>query len=83
MDRAGFEAITRAAGVEPTSSNVRFIGDGDPIYPSPLRLAAGTATILGNIAGVIDEIRYQQTGQRQSAEINLGQAVVGISSLWC
>ena len=82
MDRAGFEAITRAAGIEPTSSNVRFIGDGDPIYPSPLRLAAGTATILGNIAGAIDEIRYQQTGQRQSAEINLGQAVVGISSLW-
>ncbi len=82
MDRADFESITRAAGVEPTESEVHFVGDGDPIYPSPLRLAAGTASILGNIAGVVDDIRCLQTGQRQSAEINLGQAVVGISSMW-
>ena len=82
MQRTDFEAITRAAGVEPTTSDVRFVGDGDPIYPSPLRLAAGTASILGNIAGVVDDIRYHQTGQRQSAEINLGQAAVGISSMW-
>jgi len=82
MERADFEAITRAAGVEPTTSDVRFVGDGDPIYPSPLRLAAGTASILGNIAGVVDDIRYRQTGRRQSAEINLGQAAVGISSMW-
>ena len=82
MDRADFEAITRAAGVEPTESEIRFVGEGDPIYPSPLRLAAGTASILGNIAGVVDDIRCLQTGQRQSAEINLGQAAVGISSMW-
>ncbi|MCY3733048.1 MAG: hypothetical protein OXG42_02090, partial [Chloroflexi bacterium] len=37
---------------------------------------------LGNIAGVVDDIRCQQTGQRQSAEINMGQAAVGISSMW-
>lgn len=82
MERADFEAVTRAAGVEPTTSDIQFVGDGDPIYPSPLRLAAGTATILGNIAGVVDDIRCQQTGQRQSAEINMGQAAVGISSMW-
>ncbi|MXX31237.1 MAG: CoA transferase [Chloroflexi bacterium] len=82
MKRADFEAITRAAGVEPTTSDIRFVGDGDPIYPSPLRLAAGTASILGNIAGVVDDIRCQQTGSRQTAEINLGQAAVGISSMW-
>ncbi len=82
MQRSDFEAITRAAGVEPTTSDVRFAGDGDPIYPSPLRLAAGTASILGNIAGVVDDIRCQQTGRRQSAEIHLGQAAVGISSMW-
>ncbi|MCY3733647.1 MAG: CoA transferase, partial [Chloroflexi bacterium] len=82
MDRAEFDAITRAAGVEPTTSEVHFVGDGDPIYPSPLRLSAGISTILGNIAGVVDTIRHQQTGRHQTAEINLGQAVVGISSLW-
>ena len=82
LERADFEAITRAAGVEPTDSDIRFVGDGDPIYPSPLRLAAGTASILGNIAGVVDEIRCQQTGRRQSAEIHMGQAAVGISSMW-
>ena len=82
MQRADFEAITRAAGVEPTDSDIRFVGDGDPIYPSPLRLASGVASILGNIAGVVDDIRCQQTGQRQSAEINMGQAAVGISSMW-
>ncbi len=82
MDRGDFEAITRAAGVEPSASEIRFVGDGDPFYPSPLRLAAGTASILGNIAGVVDDIRCLQTGKRQSAEINLGQAAVGISSMW-
>ena len=82
LERADFEAITRAAGVEPRESDIRFVGDGDPIYPSPLRLAAGTASILGNIAGVVDDIRYGQTGQRQTAEINMGQAAVGISSMW-
>ncbi len=82
MDRAEFEAISRAARIEPTSSEIRFSGDGDPIYPSPLRLGAGISTILGNIAGVVDEIHYGQTGRRQSVEINIGHAVVGISSLW-
>lgn len=82
MQRPEFEAISRAAGVEPTNSDIQFVGDGDPIYPSPLRLAAGTASILGNIAGVVDDIRHHQTGRRQTAHINLGQAVVGISSMW-
>ena len=59
MQRADFEAITKAAGVEPTDSDIRFVGDGDPIYPSPLRLASGVASILGNIAGVVDDIRCQ------------------------
>ena len=82
MDRADFEAISRTAGIEPTSSDVEFAGRGDPIYPSPLRLASGIASLLGNIAGVVDDIRFQQTGQRQSASIDLGEAVVGISSMW-
>ncbi len=82
MERAEFEAITRAAGVEPTAADLQFVGEGDPIFPSPLRLAAGTASILGNIAGLVDDIRAQQTGQRQSAQIHLGQAAIGISSMW-
>lgn len=82
MQRADFDAITRAAGVEPTTSTIEFVGPGDPVYPSPLRLAAGTASILGNIAGAVDDIRFEQTGRRQSAQIHLGQAVVGISSMW-
>ena len=57
MDRADFTAISKAASVKPTSSDIQFVGDGDPIYPSPLRLASGVASILGNIAGVVDEIR--------------------------
>lgn len=82
LERADFEAISRAAGVEPNDSDIRFVGDGDPIYPSPLRLASGTASILGNIAGVVDDIRCQQTGERMSAQIHMGQAAVGISSMW-
>ncbi len=82
MDHTDFNAISKAAGVVPTNSDIQFVGDGDPIYPSPLRLASGVASILGNIAGVVDEIRHQQTGQRQTAQIHLGQAAVGISSMW-
>lgn len=82
MQRADFEAITTAAGIEPTSADIQFVGDGDPIFPSPLRLAAGTASILGNIAGVADDIRHQQTGRRQTAQIHMGQAAIGISSMW-
>ena len=82
LERADFNAISKAAGVEPTNSDVQFVGDGDPIYPSPLRLAAGMAALLGNVAGTVDEIRCQQTGRRQSAEIQLGQAAVAISSMW-
>ena len=82
MDRSDFEAISVAAGIEPSRSDLQFSGAGDPIYPSPLRLSAGIATILGNIAGVVDDIRYQQTGQRGAAAIDLGEAVVGTSSMW-
>ena len=82
LERADFVSISEAAGIAPTNSDVEFVGRGDPIYPSPLRLAAGIASILGNIAGTVDDIRYQQTGQRQSATIDLGQAAVGISSMW-
>lgn len=82
MDRSDFNAISRAAGVEPTQSEIQFTGDGDTIYPSPLRLASGIATIRGNIASAVDAIRHQQTGRHQTAEINLGQAVVGVFSLW-
>lgn len=82
MQRSDFEAISRAAGVEPTNSDIQFVGEGDPIYPSPLRLASGVASILGNISGVVDDIRCQQTGNRMTAQIHMGQAAVGISSMW-
>ena len=82
LDRDDFNAISNAAGIQPTDSDLQFVGDGDPIYPSPLRLASGVSTILGNIAGVVDDIRHQQTGQRQTAQIHMGQAAVGISSMW-
>ena len=82
LDRDDFNAISHAAGIRPSQSDIQFVGDGDPIYPSPLRLAAGVSTILGNIAGVVDDIRHQQTGQRQTAQIHMGQAAVGISSMW-
>ena len=82
LDRDDFNAISNAAGIQPSDSDLQFVGDGDPIYPSPLRLASGVSTILGNIAGVVDDIRHQQTGQRQTAQIHMGQAAVGISSMW-
>ncbi|MCY4617386.1 MAG: CoA transferase [Chloroflexi bacterium] len=82
LDRDDFNAISHAAGITPSQSDIQFVGDGDPIYPSPLRLASGVSTLLGNIAGVVDDIRHKQTGQRQTAQIHMGQAAVGISSMW-
>ncbi len=82
LDRDDFNDISHTAGITPSQSDIQFVGEGDPIYPSPLRLASGVSTILGNIAGVVDDIRHQQTGQRQTAQIHMGQAAVGISSMW-
>ena len=82
MQRDDFESISRAAGIEPTSADISFVGEGDPLYPSPLRLAAGMATLLGNVAGAVNDIHESQTGDRQSAEVDLGQACVAISSMW-
>ena len=82
MQQSDLQQIMRAAGVEPTTSSVTFTGVDDPIYPSPLRLGAGMASVLANVAGAIDEIAAAKTGRRQAIEIDVGHALVSISSMW-
>ena len=82
MQQSDLQQIMRAAGVEPTTSNVTFTGVDDPVYPSPLRLGAGMASVLANVAGAIDEIAAAKTGRRQAIEIDVGHALVSISSMW-
>ena len=82
MQQSDLQEIMRAAGVEPTTSNVTFTGVDDPVYPSPLRLGAGMASVLANVAGAIDEIAAAKTGWRQAIEIDVGHALVSISSMW-
>ena len=82
MDRADLIAIAEAAGVPPTETPVEFVGGDDPIYPSPLRLGHGTAGVLAQIAGVVDDIAAAQGAPRQSARIDVRHALVSISSMW-
>lgn len=58
------------------------MGPDDPVYPSPLRLGHATAAVLANIAGAIDDIAAAQGVERQSARIDVGHALVSISSMW-
>lgn len=82
MDRADLIAISEAAGVPPTDTPVEFVGPDDPIYPSPLRLGHGTAAVLANIAGAIDDIAAANGARRQTARIDVRHALVSISSMW-
>ena len=40
------------------------------------------ASVLANVAGAIDEIAAAKTGRRQAIEIDVGHALVSISSMW-
>lgn len=82
MDRADLIAVSEAAGVPPTDTPVEFVGPDDPIYPSPLRLGHGTAAVLANIAGAIDDIAAANGAPRQTARIDVRHALVSISSMW-
>lgn len=82
MDRADLIAVSEAAGVPPTDTPVEFVGPDDPIYPSPLRLGHGTAAVLANIAGAIDDIAAASGAPRQTARIDVRHALVSISSMW-
>ena len=82
VQRSDYEEICRAAKAPASGSAISFCGEGDPIYQSPLRLAAGTASVLANIGGAIDDIQAAQGGRRQEIEVDLGRALVGISSMW-
>lgn len=82
MHHEDYQTVIRAALLEPTVSGVEFTGSDDPIYPSPLRLGAATASVLANIAGAINDIQETRTGRRQSAQIDVGHALATISSMW-
>ncbi len=82
MQRADLEAVSAAAGVPPASIPIEFSGPDDPTYPSPLRLGHGTATVLANVAGAVNEITAAADGTNQTAQIDVGHALVSISSMW-
>lgn len=82
MNRTDFAAVCEAAGVPPTAMPIEFAGADDPIYPSPLRLGHGAAAVLANIAGAIDDISAARGSVRQTAQIDIGHALVSISSMW-
>ncbi len=82
MQRADLEAISEAAGVPATTIPIEFTGPDDPTYPSPLRLGEGTAALLANVAGAVSEITAATGGTSQSAQIDVGHALVSISSMW-
>ena len=82
MQRADLEAISEAAGVPATTTPIEFTGPDDPTYPSPLRLGEGTAALLANVAGAVSDITAATSGTPQSARIDVGHALVSISSMW-
>lgn len=63
-------------------SGVELHGDMDPIYASPLPLAAGTAGVLALIGAEASAIRRAQTGIRQTASVDRLHALLTISSMW-
>ena len=74
--------IATAAGLEPCKSQVQFSGRDDPIFPSPLRLGAATAGVLGMVGVAIDDISASGSGRRQQITIDRVHALMTISSLW-
>ena len=82
MRHEDYESVIEAALLEPNARGVEFIGADDPIYPSPLRLGAATASVLAHIASAANDIHEAKTGRRQSARIDVGHALVTISSMW-
>ena len=82
MQRSDLEAISEAAGVPATTTPIEFTGPDDPTYPSPLRLGEGTAALLANVAGAVSDITAATGGTPQSARIDVGHALVSISSMW-
>ena len=82
MRRSDLIDVSEAGGVSATQTPVEFAGADDPVYPSPLRLGHGTAAVLANIAGAIDDIAASQGVERQRARIDVGHALVSISSMW-
>ncbi len=74
--------VAKQAGVPlPGASDIRITGD-DPIYPSPLPLGRGAATVLALVAAGIDDIWHARTGRRQAIAIDARHAVLTISSMW-
>jgi len=82
MQRADLEAVSAAAGVPAASMPIEFSGPDDPTYPSPLRLGHGTAALPANVAGAVSEITAAADGTSQTAQIDVGPALVSISSMW-
>ena len=82
MDNQVLQQLAKKAGVPPADeSAISVVGD-DPIYPSPLPLGRGTATVLAMVAARIDDIWHERTGRRQPITIDLRHAVTTISGMW-
>ena len=82
MQVSDFEEIVYSAGLTPpTASNIEFTHD-EQIWPSSLKLAAGTSTALAMVASAIDDIWAQKTGNRQNIKINMTHAALTISGMW-
>lgn len=69
-------------------STVELHGETDPVYPSPLQLAEGTAGLLGLLASEANAISALQrelsgkTGANPTARIDRLHALLTISSMW-
>jgi len=63
-------------------SGIELYGDADPIYASPLPLAAATASVLALIGAEANAIRVAQTGIKQTAAVDRLHALLTISSMW-
>ena len=74
--------IATAAGLDPSESRVQFSGVDDPIFPSPLRLGAATAGVLGMVGAAINDISVSGGGRQQQITVDRVHALMTISSLW-
>jgi len=75
------DQVALTAGVRRCRRNVRIYGRDDPIYPSPLPLAASTAGLLGLVGAAIDEIASPER-EPQQISIDRTHALMTLSSLW-